>query len=85
MNGQAGVDLFRRSLEDNAIEGSLPIEYRELDNAEQFLFSDNQLTGELPAPWADLTQLQILSLANNVGLVGGLPTSWSRMESLVRL
>ncbi|GKV50363.1 hypothetical protein SLEP1_g57070 [Rubroshorea leprosula] len=70
-NFLTGIDLFgfgnleTVDLRSNILQGSLPILSTTRDFMQQLFMSGNNLTGEIPSSYCNLTSLTVLDLANN--------------------
>lgn len=72
----------RRTLNDNALSGTLPTEWRMLQRLRVLSLASNDLQGPLPPAWSSLANLETLALNNNQ-LSGPVPPSWGTgMRSL---
>ena len=65
---------------DNRLSGTIPPEFGKLNNLLSLTFDDNRLTGTIPDELGQLTGLRLLWLADNPGLSGPLPDSFSGLE-----
>ncbi|GKV49180.1 hypothetical protein SLEP1_g55943 [Rubroshorea leprosula] len=70
-NFLTGIDSFGFGnleivdLRSNLLQGSLPILSATWDSMQQLFISENNLTGEIPSSYCNLTSLIVLDLANN--------------------
>ncbi len=65
---------------DNRLSGTIPPEFGKLNNLLSLTFDENRLTGSIPDELGQLTGLRTLWLADNPGLSGPLPDSFSELE-----
>ena len=77
--------LTRLSLNRNQLSGSIPSELGSLSNLSIIGLANNQLSGSLPTSLGNLSGLTRLSLHDNTGLSGALPSGFTGMVDLQRL
>ena len=78
-------NLTRLAMNRNQLTGAIPTELGSLSNLSIVGLARNQLSGALPASLGDLTGLTRLSLHDNTGLSGPLPSGFTNLADLERL
>ena len=76
------TDLRELWFNHNRFTGTIPPELGMLKNLLSLTFNNNQLTGTIPDELGQLTELGFLWLADNPGLSGPLPDSFSALEHM---
>ena len=67
---------------DNRLAGTIPPELGQLANLSSLTLDDNRLTGAIPPALGQLTDLGTLWLAENSGLTGPLPDTFTGLENM---
>ncbi len=75
-------DLTQLDISNNALDGALPAEIRQLSKLRALDASDNQMTG-VPAEIGQLSNLEVLDLSNNQ--LTGLPYELGNLQNLKTL
>ena len=70
------------ALNDNGLDGTLPMALGDLSELEQLDLQDNALSGALPSELADLTNLTSLLLSESRALTGPLPSGLRELSDL---
>ena len=70
---------------DNRLTGSIPSELGQLTSLKSLTFDENRLTGTIPGELGQLTGLTLLWLAENPGLSGPLPDSFTGLVEMGNL
>ena len=78
-------NLTRLALNRNSLTGAIPSELGSLSNLSIIGLARNQLSGSLPVSLGNLTGLTRLSLHDNTGLSGALPSGFTGLADLERL
>ena len=73
------------NLDWNALTGPIPPEFGSLASLTDLHFTGNDLSGPVPPEFGELVSLERLSLANNSGLSGALPSGLTALGGLERL
>ncbi|MYG16281.1 MAG: hypothetical protein F4207_07630, partial [Gemmatimonadetes bacterium] len=68
--------------EDNRLAGNIPSELGQLVNLQALTLDKNRLTGTIPDELGQLPDLVFLWFANNPGLSGPLPDSFTNLENM---
>ena len=72
------------SLNENDLQGTIPVELGQLTNLDSLNLSGNQLTGNVPQELGQLTNLKGLNLSKNL-LTGNIPPELGRLTNLESL
>ena len=75
MTTDGGGRVTGLSLNENDLQGTIPVELGQLTNLDSLNLSRNQLTGNVPRELGQLTSLTTLNLAFNGALSGTLPAA----------
>ena len=74
--------LWELWFRNNRLSGTIPPELGQLENLTSLTFDMNRLTGTIPDELGQLTGLRTLWLAENPGLTGPLPVSFTGLEEM---
>ena len=77
----AGGRVTKLSLNDNNLQGTIPVELGKLANLESLSLSANQLTDEIPPELGKLTSLAELNLSKNQ-ISGNIPSELGQLANL---
>ncbi|MCP5047983.1 MAG: hypothetical protein GY940_12475 [bacterium] len=80
----SGSHVLEIKLDNNQLNGSIPMELGNLTELEELYLHHNQLTGTIPSQLGDLLKLEILHLCCNQ-LDGGIPASLGNLSELEEL